>query len=402
MNKNQHQNTTLNRPIENNLVKTISTQLLGDKPVAVTYTAVEMAITAAGFDPFEVSDLYQDILQALDDAHVPVVEKLDTPSSSEHVDDLTLNLADETLAQLHKTRNRIDQFSHTLLTAADERRLLEIYQDGVMASGHLQAELSLEHRLDLERRIAAGRMALDDLVRHNLRLVAARAYKFSAQTTLLDVEDLIQEGMIGLLRAIELFRLDFGGRLSTYATHWIRQAISRAIADQDRMIRLPVYLHELLINLNRATQKLTINLGRAPSDEELAAEIGKDLNCVRQLQQLRQGHLSLDLPTGSSGETTLGDILPDVRMFEPEIATMQRGQLEAVRHLVDTHPDLSEIERQIIILRFGIGSSSCHTLQEIGDLFKYSRERIRQLEVRAIRKLSDEAASRHLMDYLEE
>lgn len=383
-------------------ISTILVQLLANNPSAVTYAAIESAITDAGCNPFEVNDLYQGILYALDNAHVPVVEQFDDTSSIEQAGDLALELADETLAQLCKTYSQIDQFRHTLLTAADERRLLEIYHDGVKAAHDIHDHSGPKQRLAFERRVAAGRTALDELVRHNLRLVAAQAHKFIKQARHLDLEDLLQEGLIGLYRAIKLYRLDLGHRLSTYATYWIRQAISRAIADQDRMIRLPVHLIESIAAIGRATQQLTITLGRDPSDEELAAYIGQNVTRVHQIRQLQRDHISLDLPIGTEGDATLGDMLPDTRMLEPETALIERSQLQDVQNFVSMNLDLSEIERQVINLRYGLENGKRHTLQEIGDSFNLTRERIRQLEVRALEKLKIEAKRGQLMAYLQD
>lgn len=382
--------------------QSIVIQLLQHSPLAVTYAAIEQAISAAGHDPLDAQDLYLQVLQGLDDAGVPAVERLETPGSGSTIDDEAMELADEVVAQLQKTRRNTNQFNHALLSAADERRLLEIYRDGRRASAELGQEMSGKQRLACERRIAAGDAALDQLVSHNVRLVAASAYKVAAQTAHLDAEDLIQEGMIGLHRAIELYRLDFGHRLSTYASYWIRQAISRAVADQDRMVRLPVHMIESLGALRRATRQLTTDLGHTPTDEELAAATGNSIARVHQLQLLSRQHLSLDLPMSAQGEATLGDLLPDTRMLEPETALIERSRREAIWKLIANNTDLSEVERQVVSMRFGLADGERQTLQQIGDRFNVTRERVRQLEVRALKKLQINAKRVQLKSYLED
>jgi len=380
----------------------IVAQLIEHSPPAVTYAAIETSISSAGFDPLEAQDLYLQVLQGLDSVGVPAVDRLVEAGDSLTVEDEAMELADETVAQLRKLRRSTNQFSHALLTAADERRLLEIFHDGRRATSELHPDIGRKLCLAIKRRIAAGDEALDELVSHNIRLVAALAYKVAAQTHHLEAEDLIQEGLIGLQRAIELYRLDLGYRLSTYATFWIRQAISRAVADQDRMVRLPVHMVEALGFLRRTTRQLTATLGHQPTDEELAASTGYSAARVRKLQLLSRGHLSLDLPMGSEGHATLGDVLPDTRMLEPETALIERSRYEAICHLIANDAALTAMERKIITMRFGLVGGEPRTLQEIGDLFKLTRERIRQIEVRALRKLRVDARREQLRSYLED
>lgn len=387
-------------PSPEDSLKEILSQLLKGAPSAVTFAAIEAAIGAAGFDLHEATDLYSAILGALDEVGVLTVEQLETLHST--VDDLAVEMADETIAMLRDTRARMSQASHPLLKAEDERRLLEFYQDGRRASVELRSEVSCKQRVALERRVAAGEAALDELISHNIRLVATHAYKVAGQTSHLDAEDLIQEGLIGLQRAIELYRLEMGYRLSTYATFWIRQAIGRAIADQDRMVRLPVHLVESLGALWRTTRQLTLSLGRTPLEEELAAATGNSLNRLRQLQLLSRSHISLDLPIGDDGSSTLGDMLPDTRMMEPETALIERSRQEAICQFIADNKKLTSTERQIISMRFGLKDGEKRTLQEIGDIFHVTRERIRQLEVRALHKLRTDANRINLQSYLED
>lgn len=387
-------------PPEQN-TQAILAQLVADAPPAVTFVAIEAAICAAGFDPIEAQDLYLDILDGLDRLGVPAVDQL-VPTESSAIEDEAVDLADETIAQLRKLRRDTSHFNHTLLTAANERRLLEIYHDGRRARAELHVESSAKQRLAIERRVAAGNEALDELVGHNMRLVASFAYKVATQTSHLDAEDLLQEGLMGLQRAIELYRLDLGYRLSTYATFWIRQAINRAVADQDRMVRLPVHIIESLSALRRTTRQLVTTLGREPTAEELAAASNLPLKRVRQLQLLSRQHLSLDLPVGTEGDACLGDILPDTRMLEPERALVERSRHEAIHRLIESDAGLTSMERRIIQLRFGLTDGDRRTLQEIGDQFKVTRERIRQIEVRALRKLKTDARREQLKTYLED
>lgn len=382
------------------MLKEILAQLLSNAPSAVTFAAIETAISAAGFDPHEESDLYSAILDALDAASILVVEQLEllrTPG-----DDTAVEIADETLTMLRETYTRISQTSHPLLRAADEQRLLEIYQDGQRALAEQSSEGGYRQQRALERRIMAGKDAMEALMSHNIRLVASYAYKVAGQTNHLDTEDLIQEGLIGLQRAIVLYRLDVGCRLSTYATYWIRQAIQRAVADQDRMVRLPVHLIESLHAISRTVRELTHSLGRAPSEEELALATGNSIARLRKLQLLNRSHLSLDLPMSEDGASTLGDMLPDTRMMDPEESLIERNRQETIRQFMLNNRNLTPIERRIISLRFGFEDGEKWTLQEIGDLFHLTRERIRQLETRALRKLRHDADHIHLQSYLED
>jgi RNA polymerase primary sigma factor len=168
------------------------------------------------------------------------------------------------------------------------------------------------------------------------------------------------------------------------------------------MVRLPVHLIESLGTLRRTTRQLSATLGRAPTDEELATAIGSSVTRVRQLQLLDRQHLSLDLPVGSQSESTLGDVLPDTRMLEPETALIERSRYEAIWRLIASSTDLSETERQIISMRYGLADGERQTLQEIGDQFKLTRERIRQIEVRALKKLQADARRVQLKTYLED
>ena len=194
----------------------------------------------------------------------------------------------------------------------------------------------------------AGKDAMEALMSHNIRLVASYAYKVAGQTNHLDTEDLIQEGLIGLQRAIVLYRLDVGCRLSTYATYWIRQAIQRAVADQDRMVRLPVHLIESLHAISRTVRELTHSLGRAPSEEELALATGNSIARLRKLQLLNRSHLSLDLPMSEDGASTLGDMLPDTRMMDPEESLIERNRQETIRQFMLNNRNLTPIARVVV------------------------------------------------------
>jgi RNA polymerase primary sigma factor len=383
------------------LAAQISAALIADNPTIITYSDIESAIETAGHDPLDASDMYQAILDGIERADVPVVESTDSPDSLVDLDAQALEAADETLRQLGLTSFSIGQRKHRLLSAAEERRLLEVYHDGRRAQAEDDPDQSAAQQIAIERRILAGKQALDTLVECNVRLVAAYANKVAAWTTHLAVDDLIQEGLIGLHRAIKRYRLDLSYRLSTYATWWIRQNIDRAVADQDRVVRLPVHLLEQIQLMNRTSRKLTITLGRSPSELEIAQALRVSVEKLRKLQQQSQYHFSLDMPVKVDGEATLGELLPDPHFIEPEEALIAIDRRETIENL-HNEAGLTEREMHIIMLRFGLDNGDQRTLEAIGQELGVTRERVRQIEVKALRKLKVVAQRRNLRSYLSE
>ena len=285
------------------------------------------------------------------------------------------------------TTNRELELSRTVQQGLMAKEIVKAYEDG-------KKELSEEEVNRLKDIISEGKDARDTLIESNLRLVVSIAKKYTGRG--MQFQDLIQEGNMGLMKAVNKFDPTKGFKFSTYATWWIRQAITRAIADQARTIRIPVHMVETINKLVRIQRKLTQELRREPTPEEIAAEMKISVERVQQIQKIAQEPISMESPVGEEDDTTLGDFISDHEMPTPLDYTINEKYKEEIDSVLKT---LTPREEKVLRLRFGLIDGKAHTLEDVGKEFGVTRERIRQIESKALRRLKHPKRKDRLSQY---
>ncbi len=327
-------------------------------------------------------------------------EPLDIEVSAEG-SDLTREILEDSAPQdstLDSIQHYLQEIGRVpLLSAAEEVELAERMERGREAAARLASEdLTSQERARLKADVASGHDARRHLIQANLRLVVSIAKKYVGRG--LSLLDLIQEGNIGLMRAVEKFDYHKGNRFSTYATWWIRQAVTRAIAEQGRTIRLPVHMSESVGQVKRAAERLAQVLERQPTAEEIATALGQPIERIERVLEAARRPVSLETPVGEEGEHTLGDFLQDDELPTPADFASQQLLRQDLAAALD---HLNERERRIIDLRYGLADGQRRTLEEVGRVLGMTRERARQIEAEALRRLRAPEVGQHLRDYLE-
>lgn len=370
----------------------------GKKKGVLTFKEISDAFEDIEVTPEEIERLY-DIFEK---ESIELVEDLDKELeeievSKEELEDLSvpegINIDDHVKMYL-KEIGKVN-----LLTPEEELSLAKRMADGETAKEQLEEigeEIDEDTKKQIDLLIAGGEKAKKSLAEANLRLVVSIAKRYVGRGMLF--LDLIQEGNLGLIKAVDKFDYTKGYKFSTYATWWIRQAITRAIADQARTIRIPVHMVETINKLVRVSRQLVQELGREPTPEELAKELNMPVDKVREISKISQEPVSLETPIGEEEDSHLGDFIPDEDAPAPSEAAsfvLLKEQLGAV---LET---LSEREAKVLRLRFGLDDGRARTLEEVGKEFDVTRERIRQIEAKALRKLRHPSRSKKLKDFLD-
>ena len=338
-------------------------------------------------------------LQQISDTPVPVFKLAVDPAPIQPDEQPHIDRVPTTPLTQPNEQPHIDRVPTTPLTQPNEQPHI----DRVPTTAEDETTIAITLRADYRallttwgNRMESGRQAREYLTSANLRLVVSVAKKYIGRG--LQLLDLIQEGNVGLIRAVEKFDHRRGFKFSTYATWWIRQAITRAIADQARTIRIPVHMVETINKLMRETRRLVQELGRDPNDEELATVLGLTVDRIRVIRKTSLEPISLETPVGIEEDSLLGDFIEDVKAQAPADVATNHLLREQIQEIL---AKLNERERRVLQLRFGLEDGHCWTLEEVGREFSVTRERIRQIEVKALRKLRNPRNIRSLLDYME-
>ncbi len=339
------------------------------------------------------AESFDEVFVALREAKVPLRE------DSEDALAATALSTDELVHVSDPVRMYFQEIGrYPLLTSQQEVELAMQMETGARAEEKLASGVELDdaERILLERQVRLADRARKRLVEANLRLVVSIAKKYVGRG--LSLLDLIQEGNLGLIRAVEKFDYRKGFKFSTYATWWIRQSVTRALADQARTIRVPVHMVETINKLAKAQRTLMQELGREPTIEEIAIELELEPSKVTELRRIALDPVSLETPLGEEADSTIGDFVEDTDAEVPVEAASFRLLQDYLNLALE---DLNERERQVLVMRFGLADGKVRTLEEVGAHFRVTRERIRQIETKALAKLRQPARARKLEGYLE-
>ena len=345
---------------------------LGKKNGFITFEQLADKLKGLDMDSDSLDELYN----FLSDNSIDVVAEDETTEGSVTPEDIEL-----TFEELHSESKDVNVNDNVRMYLKEIGRI---------------SLLTLEEEQELSRKIASGdEEAKNQLAESNLRLVVSIAKRYVGRGLLF--LDLIQEGNIGLMKAVEKFDYDKGYKFSTYATWWIRQAITRALADQARTIRVPVHMVETINKMARMERQLTLELNREPTEEEIAKKMNLSVEKVREIIKIKQEPVSLETPIGEEEDSHLGDFVPDYNTMSPEQYATYEILKEELKGVLET---LTPREEQVLSLRFGLYDGTCHTLEEVGKRFGVTRERIRQIEAKALRKLRHPSRAKKLKDFL--
>ena len=356
---------------------------------------VEIQDTFAEFNLDE--EQFEKVLETLDAAGVDVMkmDDIDIPDDIDNIDDIPIDglIDDEEIILTEEDEIDVENIDLSVPDGISIEDPVRMYLKEIGKVPLLSADEEIELALKME---AGDEEAKKKLAEANLRLVVSIAKRYVGRGMLF--LDLIQEGNLGLIKAVEKFDYRKGFKFSTYATWWIRQAITRAIADQARTIRIPVHMVETINKLIRVSRQLLQELGREPTPEEIAEEMSMPVERVREILKISQEPVSLETPIGEEEDSHLGDFIPDDNIPVPADAAAFTLLKEQLLEVLST---LTDREQKVLRLRFGLDDGRARTLEEVGKEFNVTRERIRQIEAKALRKLRHPSRSRKLKDYLE-